>query len=245
MSQQYGQPGGPQGQPPQYGQSQPGGAQGQPPPQYNQPGGQPYNQPQPPYGAPPPNYQPSNAPQPPYGGPPSYQPPGTPQPGYPPAAAVKPPARQVPADGYERTLSLLVYVWVGLCAAGVLGLGDTLIVLRSASGGITYSVGFGVSLAFLISLALPLVVMYAVRQGELIRFHAKQALYLGVAYIVVRLIVELLYLIPATGVQDILFTGIVVGLVHLILVLAALFAGVKAFYNRELYALPVIGGFIK
>jgi uncharacterized membrane protein len=78
-----------------------------------------------------------------------------------------------------------------------------------------------------------------------VRFHAKQALYLGLAYILVRLVIELLYLIPSTGVQDILFSGVIVGLLHVALVFIALFAGVKAFYNRELYALPVIGGFIK
>jgi uncharacterized membrane protein len=231
MSQQYGQPGGPQGQPPQYNP-----APGQP---YNQP------QPQPPYGAPPPNYQGPNPP-PNYGGPPNYQQPDLTQRAYPvPPAAVQAPARQVPADGYERTLSLLVYIWVAACAAGVLGVGETPLALRSASGGLTYSVGFSLNLGFLVCLALPLAVIYAVRQGELVRFHAKQALYLGLAYIVVRLIIELLYLIPSTGVQDILFSGIIVGLLHVALVVVALFAGVKAFYNRELYALPVIGGFIK
>jgi hypothetical protein len=46
-------------------------------------------------------------------------------------------------------------------------------------------------------------------------------------------------------VQDILFSGIIVGLLHVILALAAAYAGVRAFYNRELYQLPLIGGFIK
>jgi uncharacterized membrane protein len=232
MSQQYGQPGGLQGQPPNY----------------NPAPGQPYNQPQPPpqppYGAPPPNYQGPNPPN--YGGPPNYQQSDPTQRAYPvPPAAVQAPARQVPADGYERTLSLLAYIWVAACAAGVLGVGETPVALRSASGGLTYSVGFSLNLGFLVCLALPLAVIYAVRQGELVRFHARQALYLGIAYIVVRLVIELLYLIPSTGVQDILFSGVIVGLLHVALVFIALFAGVKAFYNRELYALPVIGGFIK
>ena len=266
MSQQYGQPGGPQGQPPQYGQGQqsqpqPGGSQSQPqsggpqgePTQYVRPGspqGQPYPQPQPPYGAPPPNYQQPNQPQPPYGAPlPNYQQqPGQPQPQ--PSyqqnvAAIKQPARQVQADAYERSLSLLVYLWVGMCAAGVLGLGNTPLVLRSGSSGITYSVSFGLNLGFLVTFALPLAVMYAVHQGELLRFHAKQALYLGLAYVVIRLVIELLYLIPATGVQDILLSGIVVGLLLVVMVLAAAFAGVRAFYNREIYRLPLVGSFVK
>jgi uncharacterized membrane protein len=162
-----------------------------------------------------------------------------------PVAPVKQTARQVPADAFERTLSLLVYLWVGLCAGGVLGLGDTPLALRSASGGLTYSVAFSINLGFLVCLALPLAVMYAAKHGELVRFHAKQALYLGIAYILVRLLVELLYLIPSAGVQDILFSGIIVGLLHVILALAAAYAGVRAFYNRELYQLPLIGGFIK
>ena len=253
MSQQYGQPGGPQGQPPQYGQPQPGGPQGEPT-QYVRPGGpqgqpqQQYGQPQPPYGAPPPPaYQQPGAPQTPYGAPPppTYQQP--PQGGYPPAgvAAIQQPARQVPADAYERSLSLLVYLWVGLCAAGVLGLGNTPLVLRSLSGGITYTVSFGLNLGFLVTFALPLAVMYGIRQGELVRFHARQALFLGLAYTVIRLVIELFFLIPSPGVQDILFNGVIVGLLVTIMALAACFAGVRAFFNRELYRLPVVGGFVK
>ena len=132
-----------------------------------------------------------------------------------------------------------------MCAAGVLGLGNTPLVLRSGSSGITYSVSFGLNLGFLVTFALPLAVMYAVHQGELLRFHAKQALYLGLAYVVIRLVIELLYLIPATGVQDILLSGIVVGLLLVVMVLAAAFAGVRAFYNREIYRLPLVGSFVK
>jgi len=170
-----------------------------------------------------------------------------PQPGYPSPTvdALKQPAPQVQADAFERSLSLLVYLWVGLIAAGVLGLGNTPLVLRSASGGITYAVSFGLNLGFLVTFALPLAIMYGVRQGDLIRFHARQALFLGLGYTVIRLVIELFFLIPSTGVQDILFSGIIVGLLVTVLALAASFAGVRAFYNRELYRLPVIGGFVK
>lgn len=253
MSQQYGQPGGGQNQPPQYGQNQ-GGPQAQPP-QYGQPSGQPGSQPganpaqqptqyvQGPYGAPPPGYQP-NQPQPPYGQPPGgYTPAPTPTP-IPPMAAIKQPARQVAADGFERSLSLLVYLFSTLAAAGVLT-SDTPLSLRSGSGGINYVVSFGLSLSYLIAFALPLAVIYATRTGELVRFHAKQALWLLIAYTVIRLVIELLFLIPAPGVQDILFNGIIVGLLHVILVLVGAFAGVRAFLNREMYALPIIGGFVK
>lgn len=260
---QYGQnPGGPQGQgqppQPQYGQPSgpPGGPQGNPPnpnpaqqPTQYVPG--PYNQP--------PNYPPpnQNQPQPPYGQPqsPYGQPP---QPGgYQPVplpgqnqgqnvmAAIKQPARQVSADGYERSLTLLVYLFSVFAAAGVLGLGDTPLALRALGNGISYVVTFGLQLGFLVAFALPLAVIYGVKTGELVRFHAKQTLWLLIAYTVVRLVSELFFLIPAQGVQDILFNGIIVGLLHLILVLAGAFAGVRAFFNREIYALPIIGSFVK
>lgn len=258
MSQQYGQPGGPggQGQPPQYGQPQPGNPQNQPT-QYGGPQGQPpYGQPQgqPPYGAPPPQYgQQPGGPQgqPPYGAPPpptyQQQPGGSPAPyGAPSAAsALQQPARQVQADAYERSLTLAVYLWVGLLASGALGLGNTPLVLRSASLGSTYSVSFGLNLGFLVSFALPLAVLYGIKQGELVRFHARQALALVAAYTVIRLVIELFFLIPSAGVQDILFSGIIVGALVTILALAACFAGVRAFFNRELVRLPVVGGFVK
>ncbi len=254
MSQQYGQSSGGQNQPPQYGQNQ-GGSQGQ----YGQPssqtGGNPAQQPtqyvQGPYGTPPPGYQANNQPQPPYGQP---QPPYGQQPGnynptpvpIPPMAAIKQPARQVPADGFERSLALLVYLFSTLIAAGVLGLGDTPLALRSTGNGIGgYVVSFGLSLSYLVAFALPLAVIYGGRSGELVRFHAKQALWLLIAYTVIRLVIELLFLIPSPGVQDILFNGVIVGLLHVIVVLAGAFAGVRAFLNREMYSLPVIGGFVK
>ncbi|MBN9390584.1 MAG: hypothetical protein J0I20_21315 [Chloroflexi bacterium] len=258
MSQQYGQPGGGPNQPPQYGQGQnQGGSQGQPP-QYGQPGSgrdNPAQQPTQyvpgPYGAPPPpSYQ---QPQPPYGQPqPPYGQPQPGQPGYtpgpapvPPFAAIKQPARQVTADGFERSLTLLVYLFSVCAAAGVLGLGDTPLALRALGGGISYTVSFGLNLGYFIAFALPLAVISGVTTGELVKFHAKQALWLLIAYTVIRLVVELFFLIPAAGVQDILFGGVIVGLLHLVLVLAGAFAGVRAFFNREMYSLPIIGGFVK
>ena len=86
----------------------------------------------------------------------------------------------------------------------------------------------------LIIVVLPLIVTLAAKSGELIKFHAKQALYLGAAFIVVRLIIELLYLIPSEGVQDILVRGILQQGVEVIFAAAALYAGVRAFLNREL-----------
>jgi uncharacterized membrane protein len=160
-------------------------------------------------------------------------------------AAIKQPARQVAADGFERSLTLLVYLFSTLAAAGVLGLSDTPLALRSTGTSFSYVVSFGLSLSYLVAFALPLAVIYGVRSGELVRFHAKQALWLLIAYTVIRLVIELFFLIPAPGVQDILFNGVIVGLLHVILVLAGAFAGVRAFFNREMYALPVIGGFVK
>jgi uncharacterized membrane protein len=158
---------------------------------------------------------------------------------------MKQPARQVAADGFERSLTLVVYLFSVCAAAGVLGLGDTPLALRAIGGGISYTVSFGLALGYFIAFALPLAVISGVTTGELVKFHAKQALWLLIAYTVIRLVVELFFLIPATGVQDILFNGVIVGLLHLILVLAGAFAGVRAFFNREMYSLPIIGGFVK
>ncbi len=225
MSQQYGQPPGqgPQGQPPQY---------GQPPPQ---PGYQPQQPPA--YNTPPPGYvQPQQPPA------PAYQPPQQAHNYQPPPPVARPmaaPAPQVQADGYERTLSLLVYIWVAL-----FGTTGTFIALRGVDIGNRLDISFRLDLAELIGLLLPFIVMIAVRNGELVRFHARQALYLALAYIVLRLVVELFYLIPTRGVQDILVSGVLVGLVRLLIVFAALYAGVRAFANRELYRLPIIGNLV-
>lgn len=219
----YGQP-----QPPQYGQPQP------PPPGYNPPAGG-Y---QPPQQPPPGGYQPQQPP----GG---YQPQPTP-PGYQPQYAPPPPVPKpvaappqvVEADGFERAMSLMAYFWVAYFAftinASILG-------FRSIAS--TFS--FSLNLAVLIVVVLPAIITFAAHSGELVRFHARQAMLLGAAFIVVRLIIELFYLIPAEGVQDILVRGILQQGVEVVFAAAALYAGVRAFLNRELYKLPVISSFVK
>ncbi len=222
MSQQYGGPPGgpgpqgqpPYGQPPQYGQPQPGAYQ-QPPPQYGQPQPGVYQQPPPQYGQP----------QPGPGGPP--QPNQVMQ-------NLQATAPQVPADAYERTLSLLVYVWLLFFGLG------SLIVLRNLG-----TVGFSINLDVLRGLVLPIIVMFAVKEGQLARFHAKQALYLAIAFIILEFVVGLLRLIPNAGVQENLVDGGLIGLLRIIFSALALFAGVRAFANRELYRIPVIGSFVR
>ncbi len=226
--------------PPGYGP--PPGSQGQPP--YGQPPGQPPNyQPQ----QPSPNYQPQQPP-------PGYQqqpPPGYPQGAYPPQASYGPPPvapkMVVPtrvvenADGFERTLSLLAYIWV----AFYVGVASLIVlripVFRNTTGEFSFNLNFEA----LIILALPFIILAAVKSGELVRFHARQALYLGIALMVARVILQLLYLIPSEGVQDVLVRGILQGGIEVVFAAAALYAGVRAFYNRENYRLPLIGSFVK
>ena len=225
---QYGQ--NPSQQPPQYGQPQPGIYQQ--PPQYGQPQSGAYQQP-PQYGQPQPGV---------------YQQPPQPQPG-PSAAdraaqALQASAPQVQADGYERTLSLLSYMWVAYFIS--VSFAGTLIRLRLINVGLSSNTfDFGINLGALVLLLFPLVVMLGVREGQLARFHAKQALFLGIAYFVLEVVVGLLLLIPSEGFQDVLVSGILQGLVRVLIVVFGLFAGVRAFANREMYRIPVIGGFVK
>ncbi|HYO91947.1 MAG TPA: hypothetical protein VEQ40_09935 [Pyrinomonadaceae bacterium] len=220
MSQQYPPGGGPPpGQQPDYGQQQP----------YGQPSQQPYGgQQQPPYGQQP-GYPQQ---QPPYGGQPGY-PPYQQQQGFTPAPV---PAQVVEADAYERTLSLLVYVWLVmftvLSDAGVLD-------FRNDVRFMVY-----IRLAPLAGLILPLVVS-AVVKTPLASFHAKQALFLGVLYVAARFVIGLLLLIPDTTVQQLLVTGILIGALQLAFIWLALTGAVRAFFNREIYRLPVVGGMVK
>jgi len=217
MSQQYPPGGGPPpgqqppyGQPPQYGQQQPQQPQQQPPP----------------YGQPPQQY----GQQPPYGYPQQQQY----QQGYSPAPV---PAPVVEADGYERTLSLLVYFWVIWTGIAT---GANLLEFRNIG-----VFDFSVNLAALAVLLLPLVVSSVARGSQLVSFHARQALLLGIFYLVARFVVGLLFLIPDANVQKILVNDILIGVVHLLFVWLALMAGVRAFFNRELYRAPLVGGMVK
>ena len=248
MSQQYGGPTGPQGQPPQYGQQPPQYGQPQQPPQ-PQPGV--YQQPQPQPGA----YQPQpgvyQQPQPQPGvyqqPQPGYGQPGGPNPLNQAAQVLQAAAPQVEADAYERTLSLLVYVWLAffgltqfITVAGISipGLGSSAIL---TGGGFS----FHIDLAGLLGLVFPFVVLNGVRGGQLAKFHAKQALFLAGAYLVVAFVLGLFLLIQVEFIQDILVNGILIGLAKLIFIAAALLAGVRAFANRELWRIPVIGTFVK
>lgn len=233
MSQQYPPGGGPPpGQQPDYGQ----------PTQYgNQPPQQPYGQPpQQPYGQPPPQYPPQQ--QPPYGQPqqPGYQPYPQQQQAYAPAPIQ---AQVVEADAFERTLSLLSYVWVIMFT--VLA-GGSVLEFRN-----DYKFQFLIHLIPLAGLILPLVVASVARTGQLARFHARQALYLGALYIVARFAIGLLFLIPESGeatgttIRSILIEGILIGALQLAFVWLALTGAVRAFLNRELFRLPVIGGMVK
>jgi hypothetical protein len=231
MSQQYPPGGGPPpGQQPPYGQPQ------QPQqPQYGQP-----QQPQqpPPYGQPPQQYgqQP-----PPYGYQQPYQ-----QPGYAPAPV---PAPIVEADAYERTLSLLGYAWVALfvafSSATVLYFTPTIndIMARGFERG--GGVPFGINLGALVILVLPFIMMSTLKNCQLARFHGKQAFLLGVFYLSALIVVGLLELINDPTVRGIIVGGILVGALKVVFAGLALLAGIHAFYYRELYRAPVVGGMVK
>lgn len=198
------------------------------------PGGGPPPGQQPPYGQPPPYGQ-----QQPYGQPPQQygqQPYGYQQPYSP--APVPPPV--VEADAYERSLSLAVYLWV--IFAGIVS-GGTLLVFRLQEG--TNNLLWGFSLLPLIGLLLPLVVSAAARNSPLVSFHAKQALYLAIFYIIFRVVIGLLLLIPNATVQEYLIEGFLLPILVIVFVWMALTAGVRAFFNRELYRLPMVGGMVK
>lgn len=226
MSQQYPPGGGPPQGPPDYGQ----------PTQYGGQPQQPYGQPQQPYGGQQPQYPPQQ--QPPYGQqqPGGYPPYGQQPQQYSPAPAPVVPAQVVEADAYERSLSLLVYVWVVMFT-----------ILSDASvldfrNDVRFSIF--IRLAPLAGLILPLVVSSVVRT-PLASFHAKQALFLGVMYVIARFVVGLLFLIPDTTVQQLLVAGILIGAVQLAFIWLALTGAVRAFFNRELYRLPIVGGMVK
>jgi uncharacterized membrane protein len=225
MSQQYPPGGGPPPGSPDYGQ----------PTQYGGQPQQPYGQPQQPYGGQQPQYPPQQ--QPPYGQQPGGYPPYGQQPQqYSPAPAPVVPAQVVEADAYERSLSLLAYVWVVMFT--VLS-GASVLAFRN-DGIFTIDI----NLVALAGLILPLVVSSVVRT-PLASFHAKQALFLGVMYVVARFVVGLLYLIPDTTVQRLLVSGILIGALQLAFIWLALTGAVRAFFNRELYRLPVVGGMVK
>lgn len=222
------------------------------------------SQPYPPGGGPPPGQQPpygQQAPpygqQQPYGQPPQQygqQPPpyGYQQP-YPPAP-VPPPV--VDADPFERSLSLVSYAWVALfilvTAAAAITAGGmaggfalfapgSVLTLFSGPGG----VDFAINIMPLVILALPLGVKAAAQGSQFVSFHAKQALFIGIFYLVARVIVGLFYLIPQGEVQVILVSGILVGAVMFFFAYLASVGGARAFLNRELYRVPVVGGMVK
>jgi uncharacterized membrane protein len=206
MSQPYPPGGGPPpGQQPPYGQQQP-----------------PYGQPQqPPYGQQPPQY---GQQQQQYG----YQQPL--QQGYAPA-----PAPVVEADAYERSLSLMAYIWVAIGAL----IGGNVLELRNIG-----EISFFINIGALAILFFPLAAQAAAGDSQLVRFHAKQAFMLAVFYLIARFLVGLVFLINDANVQTIL-GGILVGAVQVLFVYLALLAGVRAFFKRELYRAPVVGGMVR
>jgi uncharacterized membrane protein len=227
MSQQYPPGGGPppgqppygQPQQPQYGQQQPQQPQQQ----------QPYGQPPPPYGQQPPYGQPQQ--QPPYGYPPQQQYPQ--QQAY--AAPVPPPV--VEADEYERTITLVTYVWVALGVA-LMGSPVFQITYLGYYGGSYFSLHLG-GLAILL---LPIFAPKAQPNSQLVRFHAKQALVIAIAFLVVQFLLGFTLMIPGYG--GIFLGGILIGAAQLFFAYLAVTAGLRAFFNRELFRVPVIGGMV-
>jgi uncharacterized membrane protein len=195
------------------------------------PGQPPYGQPQPPYG------QPQQ--QQPYGQPPQQygqQPPpyGYPQQGYAPAPM---PAPVVDADSFERSLSLICYLWVAF-SIGV-GQGASVVEFRYLG-----AFSFVINLAALAIIMLPLAAQSVAGESQFVRFHAKQAFMLGVFYLIARFVAGLVFLIPQADVQTIL-GGLLVGAVVVLFIYLASVAGVHAFFRRELYRAPMVGGMVR
>ena len=205
--------------------SQPYPPGGGPPPGQQPPYGQqqpPYGQQQPPYGQQ----------QPPYGQPP--QPYGYQQPyqqGY--AAA---PAPVVEADGYERSLSLICYLWVALSIALN---GASVLEFRNFG-----RFNFIINLGALAILLLPLAAQAAAGESQLVRFHAKQAFLIGVFYLIARFVAGLIFLVNDENVQTIV-GSLLVGAVQVLFIYLAVAAGVRAFFKRELYRAPAVGGMVR
>lgn len=202
------------------------------------------SQPYPPGGGPPPGQQPPYGQPPPYGQqqPPPYgqqqpqqygqQPPPYGYQGYAPAP-MPPPV--VEADGYERGLSLACYLWVALAILG----GPNVIEFTNFAG-----FDFAFNLMALAVLLLPLAASAAAGESQLVRFHAKQAMLIGVFYLLARFLVGLFSLIPDPQVVRIL-GGILTGVVVLLFIYLAVTAGVRAFLRRELYRAPLVGGMVR
>jgi uncharacterized membrane protein len=196
---------------------------GQQPPYGQQPQQPQYGQQQPPYGQPPQQYgqQPQQ-----YGYQQPYQ-----QPGY---AAM--PAPVVEADSFERSLSLICYLWVALGIA--LG-GSSVLEFRNFG-----RFSFIINLGALVILLLPLAAQAAAGDSQLVRFHAKQAFLIGVFYLLARFVVGLIFLVNDENVQAIV-GSLLVGAVQVLFSYLAVVAGVRAFYKRELYRAPVVGGMVR
>jgi len=206
------------------------------------------SQPYPPGGGPPPGQPPYGQPQPPYGQPQQQQPYGQPpqqygqQPppyGYPPQgyAPAPIPAPVVDADNFERSLSLICYLWVALVIA--FAQGASVVEFRNL-GAFT----FNFNLAALAIIMLPLAAQSASGESQFVRFHAKQAFLLGIFYLIARFVVGLVFLIPQAEVQ-LYLGGILIGAVVVLFIYLASVAGVRAFFRRELYRAPMVGGMVR
>ena len=228
MSQQYPPGGGPPpGQPP-YGQPPYGQQQPQQPQQPQQ---------QQPYGQPPPQY----GQQPPYGQPQQQPPYGYPQQQYAPQQYVAPmPPPVVEADEYERTITLATYIWVAL---GVALLESPVFQMTYIGGYYGYGgMLFNLHLGGLAILLLPIFAPKAQPNSQLVRFHAKQALVIAIAFLVVQFLLGFVYMVPGYG--GIFLGGILMGAAQLFFAYLAVTAALRAFFNRELFRVPVIGGMV-
>lgn len=105
-------------------------------------------------------------------------------------------------------------------------------------------ISFFINVAAVAILLLPLAAQSAAGDSQLVRFHAKQAFLLGAAYLVLRFLVGLVFIVDNADVQLIL-GGILVGAVQVLIVYLALMAGVRAFFRRELYRAPMVGGMVR
>jgi uncharacterized membrane protein len=144
----------------------------------------------------------------------------------------------VEADEYERTITLVTYIWVALGVA----LLENPVFQMAYFGGYYGSFYFNLHLGGLAILLLPLFAPKAQPNSQLVRFHAKQALVIAIAFLVVQFLLGFVYMIPGYG--GIFLGGILMGAAQIFLAYLAVTAGLRAFFNRELFRVPVIGGMV-
>ena len=145
----------------------------------------------------------------------------------------------VEANDYERTITLATYIWVALGIALLESPVFQIISFGYGGYGGTY---FNMHIGGLAILLLPIFAPKAQPNSQLVRFHAKQALVIAVAFLIVQFLLGFVYMIGYSA--GAILGGLLIGAAQLFFAYLAITAGLRAFFNRELFRVPVIGGMV-